>query len=172
MKTTSLFIIIIILILQLGCTEEGSDILPAGVSHNESIEISVINKLGVDLLDPLVEEKIETSQIRIYHILDGEKIEFYESNLDYPKGYRIYKPYELGYNHNYVFCLMMVKAYLSEELMPATYIKWTESDTDTIQCQIEKSGASTFVSKVWCNNKLVWNAENINAQQRYFILEK
>lgn len=144
-----------------------------GFHISTSIKISVIDQNGHDLIDPTIEGHIKASNIQIFHLLDGVKEEYYENMLDAPKGYKIYEPGMLGNNSTYVLSLMATRSEKRlDDVMPITLISWAKNDIDTIQCKIEKVETSTFCTKVWCNNKIVWEIENTDSTGRSFTLIK
>ena len=48
-----------------------------------------------------------------------------------------------------------------------TYIKWSEIDTDTLKCEMDRNGNSGICKKVWLNNELVWQAYDT---ERFFVI--
>lgn len=80
--------------------------------------------------------------------------------MDAQFGYKLLEPYEYG-NSNYVFCL---QAIFADEVQgpvteSVTYIKWNDTDTDTIKCFIEYTKTSAINKKVWVNGELAWDFE-------------
>ena len=137
--------------------------------------ITVLDQQGVDLLDPDNINGIRTDKIKIFHKIDGELTEYFEGNMDCSKGFNIYNPKEMGFNENYVFCLLRTDAsyYTGElNLQPIAYIQWNETDMDTIQCQYRHTDNSTVTIKVWFNDDLVWDAEEQGLDPRWFQIEK
>lgn len=43
------------------------------------------------------------------------------------------------------------------ELFPETYIKWNETDTDTIKASYGRGENFVICNKVWLNNRVVWD---------------
>ena len=51
-----------------------------------------------------------------------------------------------------------------------TYIKWNETDTDTLRCEVKKGDCYVRIAKVWLNNTLVWWEGN--GKERFFEIVK
>ncbi len=155
----SLLPLLVLIILGTSCSKNSVSL---GVHIDTPINISVVDSQGADLLDPSTVNHFNSSDIKIFHLIDGEKIEFKaDIRLDYPKGFLFYTPNQLGFNDNYVLCLQSPNHSKSEEF-PITYLQWSESDTDTIKCQFSRTNVSLVCTKVWYNDVEVWGIKNNN----------
>ena len=118
------------------------------------VEFNVLDIQGNDLLNPQIESNFNnTENIKIYFVINGEAVLFDKPNLDLPKGYLIYKKenedvYRMGLFVNL------------EGNTTTTLIKWNNTETDTIKCEIERKGNYYIsVSKVWYNNVLKYDGD-------------
>ncbi|NPA67323.1 MAG: hypothetical protein GXO50_01810 [Chlorobi bacterium] len=126
------------------------------------IDISLKDDDGNDLLDPNNTDSYDENTIKIIYEVNGEQFEFYDEKLDAPKGFFIYQ-------HENEYRLRLFPNISDIENYPVTYIKWNESDTDTIKCLIERKFNSEICRKVWFNDKVVWESYDTD---RYFEIIK
>ena len=102
--------------------------------------------------------------IKLFYVIDGETQEVYDSNLDNPRNFRIYKhenEYRIGISPNYS----------KTEEKPVTYIQWNENDTDTIEVVYERTQNATVQNKIWLNGEQIWELGD-NTIDPFFILVK
>jgi hypothetical protein len=132
-----------------------------------NIEISVTRN-AVDLLNAQNQDAFHEKNIRLFHMLNGSRVDINDPKLDYPKGFMIYQrdkeyrmrifPYSgIDASHNLI------------DNLPTTYIQWNETDVDTITCALERKSNSAVCKKVWFNTKLVWES---NDTERFFEVWK
>lgn len=118
-----------------------------------AIELRFTDAAGKDLLDPATPSAFSQEKIELYYLINGERKLALDGSLDYPKHYVVFKA---GTQH-----VMRLFPNLHEEnLRTQTYIKLSETDTDTISCTIKrwgKTNQSVVVTRVWYNNELVWD---------------
>lgn len=171
MKKRNLLPLLVFIIFGTSCSKN-DEYTPINI--DTSILISVVDSQGADLLDHSTANHFSTPYIKIFHLIDEEKIE-YKSSLyheRYTPGFRFYAPNQLGFNDNTLFCLNATDPSRTEEL-PITYIQWSELDTDTIKCQFSRTEFSVFCTKVWCNGIEVWDVKNNNPNDaRWFQIVK
>jgi hypothetical protein len=115
-----------------------------GFDLDLGLEISVVDKAGNDLLNPVSPNSFKESEIKIYYLLDGKKVEVFYSNYDHPRNFYIYQ-------RGNEFRIAVI---LND---PITYIQWNNSDTDTIQCEVSRAEGSVVCRKVWFNGELRWD---------------
>jgi hypothetical protein len=114
------------------------------------IEITVFDNNGNDLLNPSNQNSFKEQNIKIYYLINGIVEEVYYPNYDNPRNFSIYERdgiYRMGLSPN---------ANEKDEF-PVTYIKWNETDTDTIKCSISRTESSVICTKVWYNETLMWD---------------
>lgn len=143
--------IIFVFIFIVSCS---SDETKNAVFISGGVEFNVLDIQGNDLLNPQIESNFNnTENIKIYFVINGEAVLFDKPNLDLPKGYLIYKKenedvYRMGLFVNL------------EGNTTTTLIKWNNTETDTIKCEIERKGNYYIsVSKVWYNNVLKYDGD-------------
>lgn len=143
--------IIFVFIFIVSCS---SDETKNAVFIGGGVEFNVLDIQGNDLLNPQIESNFNnTENIKIYFVINGEAVLFDKPNLDLPKGYLIYKKenedvYRMGLFVNL------------EGNTTTTLIKWNNTETDTIKCEIERKGNYYIsVSKVWYNNVLKYDGD-------------
>ncbi|QOG01920.1 hypothetical protein [Flavobacterium sp. MDT1-60] len=114
---------------------------------NTSIDFSVFNADGEDLLDPETPNHLEESKIKLFYVVNGVTKEFFEGHLDHPRNIMIYKSekeYIIGVGLNHY-----------ENGKSTTYIQWNEKDTDTIEATFVRGKNFIYPKDVWLNGKLV-----------------
>lgn len=154
----NIFFIIIILFCSACSSDDNSDQMIV----DTSINLSIRDSEGNDLLDPQTDNSYKESEIKLFYLKNGEEMEIFNSNLDYPKGFFIYK-------QENEFRMRIFPHTEMGEKFPTTYIKWNNSDIDTVKCNIEKTTSSEICTKVWFNNNIVWEAYET---ERFFKIIK
>lgn len=146
-----------IFIIFISCSKEN----PTEMNIDTSIDISVKNSEGIDLLNPNNSNSFKEQSISIYYLTDGELTLYNEPNLDYPNGFFIFQ-------HENEYRLRLFPNTSSNESLPETVIKWNSSESDALKCNIEKTDNSEICTKVWLNDILVWE----NNSDRYIQIVK
>lgn len=126
------------------------------------IHISVKDSDGNDLLNPNFSNSLNQDEFKIFHEINGEQVEFYEKDLSNPKGFIVYE-------HENEYRISVTATIGTNDPYTTMYIKWSEMDTDTLKCEIDRKGSSEICKKVWFNNELVWKAY---ATERFFEITK
>lgn len=140
-----------------------------GVYIDTGINLIIKNNLGEDLLLPSTPNTLNTDEIELYYLLDGQKEKVFIGNLTYPKNYFIY---------NYINskAITIFPDYQSKDEFPVTYVKWNSTDTDTIKCHFNRGnkndGKYISCDKVWFNNKLVYPTTENQKTGRFINLIK
>lgn len=157
MKYLTIFLITVML---LGCnSDEGTQ----QFSFGAAVEFIVLDNEGNDLLNPKTKGALAHDDIRLYYYLDGKYEEVYEPHLDSPRNFVIFKQ-----NSNYRIGVSLNHS--EKEKYPKILIKWNESRSDTIKCEIYRTSSLIQADKIWLNNKLIWDTNTIKTKP-YFILE-
>jgi hypothetical protein len=170
MKKTLILISILTLFFSCNSTEnEEEEIMYYGTDIAASFRMKVKDNTGKNLLDPTNPNSFDTSKIKIFYLIDGEKKEYYEEHLDYPKGFRITRHVS---TLEYEFILFL--NYDRTEDLSTTYIQWNENDTDTIKALFyyPPNSSSVLMRTVWYNDELKWDYELNNHEDPYFELIK
>jgi hypothetical protein len=124
-----------------------------------SILINLKDVQGNNLLNT---NNYSSNNFKIYYVNDGVVSEFYQPNLDNPKAYAVINTavnlrMGLSLNHN-------------DEDYPITYIKWNETDTDTIKVSYNKADNYKLLDKIWINDVLTEPTNGISGME--FIITK
>jgi len=129
-----------------GCnkTTENSVVLDVG------FEFSVFNAQNEDLLDPATNNFYDEKEIKLFYKVEGEVNEVYIAGMDHPRNFLVYK-----HENEYRIRVFMNHTETSER--PVTYIKWNDSDTDTIEASFERSRNDPKKRKVWLNGVEIWD---------------
>lgn len=129
-----------------------------------SIEISLKDVNGIDLLNPNNPDSYKAGNIKIFYLIDGEKQEVYDGNMAYPRNFLIYE------NANEYRIRIFQNSVISEEL-PITYVEWNENEIDTLQAEYYRPKPNEpRVQKVWFNGELKWDGQN--GEEGFFTVVK
>ncbi|MDA3904692.1 MAG: hypothetical protein PF484_01325 [Bacteroidales bacterium] len=120
------------------------------------VDIAFCNQEGLDLLDPNNALSFKESEIDIYTIIDGEKTQVYEANLDYPEHFYVYYHDDIGKYFLRIFSVGDIIDGIS-----TTYINFGDGTEDRIDFAI----AGSSVIKVWYNEVLMWDVSNAMAER-------
>lgn len=163
-----LLVITTIVFLINSCEKEKNDMTIVELT----MDISYKDHNGVDLLDPIKENSFKKEQINLYHYIDGESKLFYQENLDYQKGFNIYK--EEGISDYYYLRITAPNDYDNGlEMNPyeaITLLELDENIIDTIKCKIEKGENSLVCKQIIYNDIVVWDWED-NIERRFTIIK-
>ncbi len=124
------------------------------------VDLSLKTDVGKDLLDPDNPNGFDVADIQLYSKQDGKLVPYSQGNYDYPKGFFIYTKA----NDN-VIRIFPMDTHLGG--LSKTYIKWSDSDIDTLECMVNNSNNFTRVTAVSFNNQLMWETK----QQRERLIE-
>jgi len=119
-------------------------------------DIAFCNQEGLDLLDPNKAVSFKESEIDIYTIIDGEKTQVYEANLDHPEHFFVYYHDDIG---KYFLRIFSVGDIIDE--ISTTYINFGDGTEDRIDFEI----SGPHVIKVWYNEVLMWDVSNAMAER-------
>lgn len=149
-----LLILLLSLLLLSSCDNSGADFV------NTFQTFYVVDRYGNDLLNPETANAINTKNIKIYYLVDGEKIEYSEyrhrlnpNTISY--GFGIGKPDSIGNRNRYYIDVLLNDGARKDKAITYTYIQWSDKDTDTIQSKVSKGG-SHLVTRMTAYNDSVW----------------
>lgn len=162
MKTTNKRISIVLLFLFLLTTSCSKD-QNSQFIVDTAVNITVKNRDGVDLLNPDNSVAFQENSVRVFYVKDGKAEEVNEPNLDYPKGFRIYK-------HESEYRITVFPNDLKSEEFPVTLIQWAEDNVDSIKCEIVRESNREQCVKVWFNDSLSWEIHSND--DRFFEIVK
>ncbi len=152
MKHTLLIAIIAILLS--GCTKDECN--ECSYVVDVGLEFHIKNANGLDLLNSSTANYFIFDSIKQFNDINGEIIEVYNPNLDFPRGLFLItetNPYSLR-----VFTTTDGLGINGDEVRTGqtiTYLKLNNSDTDTILTEWRKTNKSTTISKAWYNGDLI-----------------
>lgn len=134
----------------LGCSsDEGEE----QYNFDIGFEFSVKDSEGNDLLNPENPNSFNQSKIKLFYLINGNSIEVYDRNKDYPRNFLIYKKEN-------VYRIKIFVNHSETEEIPTTYIQWNEADTDTLSSEIFRTNSLVKIEKVWLNEELIWTLSN------------
>lgn len=132
-------------------------------NYDTGMEFSIYNSSNEDLLDTTTANHYIESEIKLFYVVDGKTEEVYDTNMDNPRNFSIYKhenEYRIGISFNYTET--------SEK--PITYIKWNDADTDTIETTYIRTDNAVIKNKVWFNGNLIWD-RSLNQEEYYKLIK-
>lgn len=158
MKNLLSVISIFLVLFISSCSQEGQ---PQFATVDMMAFITVLDEQGNNLLDPKQEGFYSSKDIKIFYERNGKLVEFYESNLDMPRNFRIDPP---EFDRDYIMAIVLNSK--------KTVIQWNEMESDTIQAEIYDNGASIIVRKVYHNGELKWNGETAKTGRGFTIIKQ
>lgn len=114
-------------------------------NYSTAFEMIVKNSEGIDLLNPNSFNSLNTNNIKLYYLKNGVSEEVYNPSLDLPRNYTIYL------HSDGIYRIRIFPNEIQSEEFPITYIKWNETDTDTIKCKLKYTENAIVLEKVWFN---------------------
>lgn len=144
--------------LLLSCSKDNNNVQSSSIDTGILIYLKDIN--GNNLLNTT---NYKENNIKMFYLINNEVKEYYQSNLDNPRGFKFLVddlPIRIALGPNTT----------ETEEFPITYIKWNETDTDTIKChfrrEVGNDGSLLQCDKIWFNNKFVWDMSNPQNKDR------
>jgi len=138
------------------------------------------NSIGNDLLDVNIANHFNSSDIKLYNLIKGVPVVYFQTNYDNPKGFFIYRNTNLN-----SYCLALPgmcygsainKVEYSDKYIFETidYIQLSNIDTDTIKCLVEQGKDPFYLisKKIWYNGVLKWSYEDYHPLNWYFEVIK
>lgn len=146
-----------------------------GIDNSLGVMINITNTEGSDLLDPNSPYYLDSENIKIFHKVNDELVEWYFGNLDSPYGFEVFSPEEYGFIFGNLYILGLTATnpyYFTNEFeeFVTTYINWNETDMDTLKCQNKKLDYRLYCTKVWYNNQLIWDYYDSSYEKRYRLI--
>ena len=132
----------------------------ASFVYDTAIEIGVTDMDCNDLLNPSNPASFKKEEIKFFYLNQGVIEEVYNEMRDAKRNFLMYKNDNKSWRNrlpNSEYLMRLFPNLSSLEKLPVTYIQWNTEDTDTIQCEYDRSEGFVACSKVWLNGELVWN---------------
>ena len=140
---------------------------PSATNIDAVVRFYVLNNQGDDLLNPNNQNSIDTDNLKIYEIINGEEVEVNNPNMDAPKGFWISPP-EGKFDK---YRLSLTLNILEDSNTTITLLKWSESDLDSFKAELEKGEDYINCKKIWVKDIKVWDMREYG-DERFFILQK
>jgi len=153
-------ILILTFITLFGCSSNDNQ---EQFNFDVGFEFSVTDNEGNDLLNPDNPNSFNESDIKLFYLINEETVEVYDNNLDYPRNFLIYQ-------NSDSYRIRIFLNYSETEELPETYIQWSETDSDTIKSEINRSNTYVKIQKVWLNDNIIWNSSD-NSEPYYQIVK-
>ncbi|MDO5969950.1 hypothetical protein Q4Q35_09020 [Flavivirga aquimarina] len=156
----SLVILVVTLLFACGKSNE----MEEQYNLDVGLEFSVLNSQNEDILNPENPNHLDVANIKLLYVINGEKQEVYNPNLDNPRNFMIYK-------HENEYRIKITLNHSETSGKSITYIQWNDSDVDTIEVNINRTQNSILQDEIWLNGKQVWQRGD-NTIDPYFVLRK
>ena len=118
--------------------------------------IFFIEYVNVDRINILKND----SSIEIYYEKNGIAEIVERPNLDYPNGFTMTTKRNALVDGSDELCIKVFPSdYYNEENISTTFIKVSDHQMDTIQCQFISVPNVFYLTKIWLNGTLVWDME-------------
>jgi hypothetical protein len=127
--------------------------------------IEYVSSDGINILQ-------NDSPIEVYYKNNGIAQKVERSNLDYPNGFKITSQRNAAAYGSDDLCVEVFPSdYYNDEDISTTYIKFGDHQTDTIQCQFQRTTNSFYLTKTWLNGILVWDLDTRPSSRLIQIIE-
>jgi len=148
-------VFLILIFLMASCTSEDNS-TDAYYCLDTSIFFTIKDSNGNDLLNPNHPNAYISDSIKIYYLKEnGEVEEIYNTNAADSRNFHIITPQESFVDY---YAFLLHPNTFGENTI--TYIKWNNTDTDTVKTNYRYGKNYTICNKVWYNDVNVWT-ENI-----------
>lgn len=95
---------------------------------------------------------VDPSVIKTSYLKDGKKVDVYDPNLDASRGVLVLD------NNGSKYLRMFVYGGEADQEITTTYLQWKENDVDTVKALMTRKPGLLFISKLWFNGNLVYEA--------------
>ena len=142
-----IFILGIALAIQFSSCSKNDDQVQSSNLVNE-VQFIVKDEEG----NTLIPNKYNSETIKLFAEINGEFEEIFDSNLDYPRNFKIAE--KDGEN------ILSIWPFINEEEdVSRTLIQWEEGDVDTLETSYIKTDNATILKEVWFNGDLILSNE-------------
>ncbi|UZD21427.1 hypothetical protein PBT90_18085 [Algoriphagus halophytocola] len=144
---------------------------PCGCTYiDTSFRFNVVNDDQVDLLDPSNPDHLVTRDLVVSFLLDGEKVEVYDSKINHLRSYpKIIEPEPLAGVDKYMLNVILNSS--EDEEIPTTYLEWKDGSADKLEAEFSYSGNSVMIRKLWLNEDLIWDMQNDGEKPIYELVK-
>lgn len=127
-----------------------------------AVKIKYVNENGENLLE--TEEPLEISDITVFHKVNSKWEEYYEGNLDHPKGLM-----ELEMNEE-KYLGVSVSISTDNDSISETKLRFPNGDEDIIRTKLNLNANNIIITKLWYDDELKWQTED--KTERHFSIVK
>ncbi|MCB0846958.1 MAG: hypothetical protein KDE26_27095 [Bacteroidetes bacterium] len=163
------YIVIVFLAMLASCQKDKGNYFDPRkpIIRDVGLDIFVENNKGENLLSPATANYIDWKAIRLFYLMEDQKVEIYDLNMDCPRNICLLNELNSEW-------IRVIPYFLNDEEYPITYIEWNEFDTDTIQCHFlrENNGSIQVCDQVWLNGSQVYPGEEVYGVKRSFKVIK
>ena len=125
-----------------------------GVDLDTTVELWIRNKDGKNLLDSTTKGYYNVKDIKVFYVINGQKVEVFNPNLDAPRNFFTFK-YEA--NGESVLRIFLYPGTTNQEIT-TTYLQWRGNEVDTLKGLINRPYSNvTKCDKVWYNGKVTFD---------------
>lgn len=158
MKNNILFTAAVIVFLMMqSCSKKDkiNDDKVEAALFQSSVMLNILDNEGLDLLNSKTTNYYSFDNMKLYYLVDGEKKEVYDSNMDLPRNIALLtdvKPYALGMALSYHVDSIIGEKDGFEVGRSITYLELNKGDIDTIVSEWKRKPGYFVVDKIWYNN--------------------
>lgn len=127
-----------------------------------AVTIKYVNDNNENLLEG--ENSIDVNNIKVFHKIDSEWKEYFEGNMDYPKGLTTV---EINGEN---FLRIFVSTDIDENQVSETKLEFSDNNEDIIKTELNLSANNTIITRVWYNDNLEWDM-NDNLPRQFIIVK-
>ncbi|PWJ58083.1 hypothetical protein CLV98_105265 [Dyadobacter jejuensis] len=132
------------------CKDDSDD--PTAVEVDTSVDFVRVDKNGINVFSNASANYIDPSNVETFYLKNGDKVEVNNPDLAASKGVILNE-----INGNKYLRMFVYPGEVDQE-ETITYLQWKENDTDTIKSLMSRSPGAVFISKLWINNSLIYEA--------------
>ena len=151
------------------------------VFFDTDLYLEVLDDAGTDLLNPGNANAFEFDEIRLFYLEGGQKVEYFNPELDHPRNMSLGSPQDFGLTDDAPYRLVLNAVVLDDQEQVSMFVQWNDELEDEITCELLKSedgntdltgGGGVRIAKVWLNNELIWDSNSNADDARLFRLMK
>ena len=152
MKT--IIMVLVIAVVALSCSKNEKPI--KGFVYEVNVDFNILNQNGEDLLNSKTSGYFPFEDMKLFYLINGEKVEVFDPNLDFPRSIMLItetSPYTLR-----CFTSSSENGFTHEEnglkIGTATaYLQLNVNDTDTLITEWTSGDYSFVNSEIWYNGE-------------------
>ncbi|GAA0195031.1 hypothetical protein GCM10009122_58970 [Fulvivirga kasyanovii] len=155
-----IFLLLLVAAIAVSCKDDDVDCCTI---VDTTIIMKFVDENGVNLLNDIAEHGIEPAGIVLYYKVNGQWEEYFEANLDAPKGYLTTE--ESGD----AFFILYTDPSYSENNITEIKIQFTEDLSGILKAEFTQNGSNVTCTKVWYDDELKW--DQTSQSERSFTVE-